>query len=226
MFKALCFDLDGTLIQTNSSFDFPQNLRLGAIELGVPTDKQDLFINQLSQLFLNEHIANSEDAFKQVLQHLNIPIAGSLKRIVQKRSQAYFAACELKAGALDLLDYLKSNDLSLALITNGPADMQLGSIQGVGLDTYFDTLLISGEKDVMVRKPDTAIFKLACKRLKSLPEQTLMVGDNPVADIQGALDAGLQAIQIGNREPQLINVKWVQDLPELLEHFKTCFGKV
>ena len=45
--------------------------------------------------------------------------------------------------------------------------------------------------EVGVEKPDPAIFLRACERLGTQPEETLMVGDHPVADA-GALSAGLR----------------------------------
>ena len=45
--------------------------------------------------------------------------------------------------------------------------------------------------EVGVEKPDPAIFLRACERLGTQPEETLMVGDHPVADA-GAVNAGLR----------------------------------
>lgn len=57
-----------------------------------------------------------------------------------------------------------------------------------GADPYVDTLVLSYEHGV--EKPDPAIFRLACEQLGVVPQDAVMVGDNPDAD-GGAVDAGL-----------------------------------
>lgn len=80
----------------------------------------------------------------------------------------------------------------IAVITNGPSDLQRGKIDRLGLEDHVDEVVISGEVGVI--KPDRAIFALAAERLGRPLEQGWMIGDNPVSDIGGARDAGLRTI--------------------------------
>ena len=50
----------------------------------------------------------------------------------------------------------------------------------------------SGVQPQVLGKPDPNFFQTALARLGSRPEQTLMVGDDIVADVQGAQQAGLK----------------------------------
>ena len=43
-----------------------------------------------------------------------------------------------------------------------------------------------------LRKPDPEIFNLACKQLDVFPEQCVFIGDNELADIQGAKNVGMK----------------------------------
>lgn len=45
-----------------------------------------------------------------------------------------------------------------------------------------------------VKKPNPIIFELALKSAKTIPEKSLMIGDNLEADIQGAQAVGFHAI--------------------------------
>ena len=45
-----------------------------------------------------------------------------------------------------------------------------------------------------MRKPDSEIFHLALKNINLRPVQSVFVGDNPVADIKGAKEAGLATV--------------------------------
>lgn len=59
------------------------------------------------------------------------------------------------------------------------------------LDVLVDEVLLSYEVGEV--KPAVAIFRRACDALGALPETTLMVGDDPVADA-GAVRAGLRTL--------------------------------
>ena len=77
-------------------------------------------------------------------------------------------------------------------MTNGPTTSQQPKIDGLGIAGYFETVLISGAEGVS--KPDPEIFRRAVSRLGVRAEETVMVGDNPVADIGGAMSFGMKAI--------------------------------
>ncbi|WP_052667977.1 HAD family hydrolase [Nitriliruptor alkaliphilus] len=59
------------------------------------------------------------------------------------------------------------------------------------LDDHFDEVVISGE--VGLRKPDPAIFTLACARLEVAPEETVFV-DDLAANVAAARRVGMRAI--------------------------------
>ena len=52
----------------------------------------------------------------------------------------------------------------------------------------FKTVILSSK--VRLRKPDPAIYLLASRCIGSAPENCAYVGDNPVRDVEGAVDAG------------------------------------
>jgi putative hydrolase of the HAD superfamily len=66
------------------------------------------------------------------------------------------------------------------------------------LSDAFDAVLASAE--VASQKPDPGIFLEACRRLGVLPHRTLHVGDSVVDDIEGARNAGLQALLVRRDE--------------------------
>ena len=74
---------------------------------------------------------------------------------------------------------------TLASLTNGNADLQR-----VGIDIHFRHHICA--RDIGAAKPDARIFRYAAERLQLAPEQILHVGDDPLADMVGARDAGLR----------------------------------
>ena len=58
-------------------------------------------------------------------------------------------------------------------------------------------MVISDE--IRIQKPDPRIFRYAEQETGATPDTTIMIGDNPDNDIQGALDAGWQAIYLDRK---------------------------
>ncbi|MBL8349526.1 MAG: HAD family hydrolase [Burkholderiaceae bacterium] len=75
----------------------------------------------------------------------------------------------------------------LVALSNGNADVR----RVPGLAAYFRAAVSASE--LGVGKPAPAAFAEACRRAGALPANTLHVGDDPALDVDGALDAGLQA---------------------------------
>jgi putative hydrolase of the HAD superfamily len=82
----------------------------------------------------------------------------------------------------------------IGLISNGMSPFQERNFRCLGFSSLFGSVIVS--QAVGLRKPDSKIFLMSCQELSSSPSESIYVGDNPVADIQGAKDAGLQTIFI------------------------------
>ncbi len=222
MLKALCFDLDGTLLKPHKDFQQEVLSRLSKL-LSLSGWQKQKFEGALAHILVNEHIAHTEEAVRLALKRSSLTIPDQLFLLIQPVVQRYGESCELADHSLQLLDDLKSKMIPLALISNGPFDMQMSALNHTRLSSYFQTLLISGDPEVNCRKPDEEIFKLACSRLNVQAKEALMIGDNPLSDCKGALNAGLSTIQLGMRKPRLAKVKLVATLLELHDFLKTLF---
>ena len=95
-------------------------------------------------------------------------------------------------GARDLLDYLKGQKYKICLISNGFYEVQYNKMRSSQIEEYFDVVVLSD--DLNVNKPDRRIFDYACKKAEVSAEHSVIIGDNPETDIQGALNAGWNAI--------------------------------
>lgn len=98
---------------------------------------------------------------------------------------------ELFADALPLLRKLHGR-YRLGLITNGPADIQRQEIARLGIEEFFEHILIEGE--FKIGKPNRAIFEEAEAENGLKPEQMLFVGNAYEHDVQGAKNAGWWAL--------------------------------
>lgn len=72
------------------------------------------------------------------------------------------------------------------ILANGPPEL-VELVDRLGLRQFFSGIIVSGA--VGACKPDERIFRIA-ERAASFPSLIWMVGDNPIADINGAKNAG------------------------------------
>lgn len=80
----------------------------------------------------------------------------------------------------------------LGIISNWDTRLR-GLYTAFALDRMFSVLICSAE--VGVQKPDPAIFQLACACAGCRPSEAVHVGDDPVADVAGAVAAGLVGLR-------------------------------
>ena len=88
---------------------------------------------------------------------------------------------------------LRGRGLVLAAVSNWDAGLEV-LFEDLGLAPLFDAVVSSAA--VGCRKPDPAIFRIACRRLDLRPELCVHVGDRPDADGDGAAAAGLRPLII------------------------------
>lgn len=69
---------------------------------------------------------------------------------------------------------------------------QYANVQGLGIEAYFDCILISEWEGL--RKPDPALFHRALKNLSVRAEEAIYVGDHPDNDVRASRAIGMTAI--------------------------------
>jgi putative hydrolase of the HAD superfamily len=192
MAKAICFDLDGTLARYAG--DFQALAALLRSELMLQMCDMNSFQQTLQSELKRDGALTLEDVLRRVLERLQQRAPADLASVAASAARAYAEDVRAYPGARELLEQLDNEGVKLALLSNGPDDMQKAALSALGLGRYFRVVLVSGDRDVAARKPAPRIFSLACAGLQTVPENVVMVGDNTEADVGGALDYGLQAV--------------------------------
>jgi putative hydrolase of the HAD superfamily len=77
-------------------------------------------------------------------------------------------------------------------VSNGFVEIQHKKLSGAGLYKYFDKLFFSEE--VKAHKPSREFFDTAIKSTNSKKKESIVIGDNFLADIEGAKNAGIDQI--------------------------------
>ena len=101
---------------------------------------------------------------------------------------------------IEILEYLKSKDYTMHLITNGFESVQFKKIKNSNLADYFTEVITSEASNSL--KPNKEIFEYALKASNAKLETSIMIGDNESADIQGAINAGMDSIFVNHLQIQ------------------------
>ncbi len=135
---------------------------------------------------------------------------------VLERETADFVFYE---DTLPALQALKEQGYRLGLISNlWPFPVRV-LFDELGLGAYFEHMIYSFE--VGHAKPEPEIFEKALELFGVAPEDVLMVGDNPVNDVQGAMAVGMQAALIDRSGEQNVIVPGAMVLRSLLDLCKS-----
>lgn len=130
-------------------------------------------------------------------------------------------------GTLETLRTLKARGYKLGIIANTITETEIPDwMCRDGVADCFHTVILSSK--VRLRKPDPAIYLLAARCAESTPESCAYVGDNPVRDVEGALDAGFGCMVLfedagtADREGKAPTKQphcRIRSIPELLDIF-------
>ncbi|REG98180.1 putative hydrolase of the HAD superfamily [Flavobacterium aquicola] len=119
-------------------------------------------------------------------------------------------------GTIEVLEYL-GKKYKLHIITNGFAEVQYKKINNSNIAGFFKT--ITNSEMAGVKKPNPVIFEYALDLAKAKKENSIMIGDCLEADVQGALNAGLDAIFFNDKNIKTEqNIKQVTHLLELKKY--------
>ncbi|MGC4101371.1 YjjG family noncanonical pyrimidine nucleotidase [Ferruginibacter sp.] len=97
---------------------------------------------------------------------------------------------------IELLDYLLEKKYVLHLITNGFEKTQWSKLSSSGLDKYFTHVITSEASNSL--KPKKEIFDYAMEKAGATLRESIMIGDNLEADIQGAINAGMDSVFVNH----------------------------
>ncbi len=122
---------------------------------------------------------------------------------------------DLVEGAFELLEYLSEKGYQLHILSNGFKEVTHKKCELSGIKNYFQT--ITSADEINIRKPKPEIYKYALEKANAKKEESVMIGDDWIADIEGAKSFGLQVIffDVFNDNFEADDVKVVKKLEEI-----------
>jgi 2-haloalkanoic acid dehalogenase type II len=105
------------------------------------------------------------------------------------------------ADAHDTVELLAGAGLTVGLLSNADEDFLQTALSRARLRFS----VIQSSESLRVYKPHRAVFLAACERLGCTPNETLYVGDSPIADVGGAHNAGLRTAWINRPSERTVS---------------------
>lgn len=206
-YKDLFFDLDHTLwdFETNSKetiqelYTTHRLVDLGIIDFDRFYSTYSAHNHRLWDRYTKGFIKQEELRWKRVyLSLLDFKVAN--EPLAKEMSQAYLEILPNKKHlfpyTIEILEYLKQKDYKMHLITNGFESVQFKKIKNSGLQDYFIEVITSEASNSL--KPQKEIFEYALKNANARIEESIMIGDNESADIQGGINIGMDTIFVNH----------------------------
>ncbi|UOE37899.1 YjjG family noncanonical pyrimidine nucleotidase [Chryseobacterium oryzae] len=124
----------------------------------------------------------------------------------------------LVEGAEYILEYLKNKNYKLHIISNGFQEVTERKCILSGIDHYFQT--ITSADSVGVRKPNPEIFEYSFSLANASKNESILIGDDWIADITGAQNFGIDVIffDVLKENKSSENLKTIQHLLQIKEY--------
>ncbi|NMO95559.1 HAD family hydrolase [Paenibacillus lemnae] len=187
MIKAMIFDFDGTIIDTETAWYTA--FRDAYKEHGV-----DLTLEQYSQCIGTS--LNSFNPYEYLMTDLNLPIdKDAFRESVQLQHAALMNQEQVRPGILNYLEQARKAGMKIGLATSSGRAWVEQHLEQLGLLDYFD--VIRTADDVSHVKPDPELYIQALEGLGAAPEEAVAIEDSPNG-ARAAAAAGIHCIVIPN----------------------------
>ena len=213
-YNAYIFDLDGTLYSRDDLVQRVVNAQYQEFASQLSHIQRDEYIPRVIKL--DEHGYRPKDeVYAQLAEEFRF--SDTLKdQLIEHFWAAYDDHIVCPEDTANTLSALRKRGAKIGVITNGKTTRQHNKINALGISGLLDQVLVSEAEEI--KKPDPVIFERALERLGVTAEDAVFIGDHPTADINGARNAGIDAIW--RRTPywtmSRADVRVIDNLVELL----------
>jgi phosphoglycolate phosphatase len=186
MYKAVLFDLDGTLLNTLADIAHAVNAALAS--LGFPQHPVESYRH-----FVGEGIDVLAQRVLPQDRRGNSDVAACLAAINREYGAGLLVRTRPFDGVADMLSACVARGLKLGVVSNKPHELALRSVAAHFGGSLFTVIL--GERKNVPTKPDPALAIEAAATLSVVPGQCLYVGDSGI-DMMTAVNAGMYPVGV------------------------------
>lgn len=187
MIKAIIFDFDGTLIDTETAWYV-------AFRDAYRTYGVDLTLEQYSQCIGTS--LHSFNPYEYLVTDLHLPVDLDALRIsVRQRHSSLMEVEDVRPGVTDWLTLARQRGLKIGLASSSASAWVEQYLERLGLRHYFECIRTADH--VTHVKPDPELYLQALSCLGVEPHEAIAVEDSPNG-AKAAVTAGLQCVVVPN----------------------------
>ena len=193
-YKAVIFDLFGTLVDNPPPEGYQETLRRDAASLCVPIDDFIRFWRETAHDRHRGTIPSIEANFALICERLGAKVSvAAIEQATRLRYDYIASQVAPRADALSTLSAIRARGLKIALVSNcSPETPRLWD--DLPLKQFFDATIFSSSAGVA--KPERRIYEMALAALKMKAKDCLYVGDGESDELNGAAAVGMHPVMI------------------------------
>lgn len=185
-FKAVIFDLDGTLV--NSIEDLADSMNEVLRQNNLPVHNIEAY-----KYFVGNGLRNLVKAALPESHQEEDVIKNAMAEMMETYSHNCIKKTTVYEGVPDLLDGLVLRDIKAAVFSNKPDELTKKVVKALFPSYHFEAVI--GFTHDSLKKPNPLVPLQFCDTFGLLPKKVLYVGDSGV-DMQTANNAGMFAVGV------------------------------
>lgn len=173
-YDGIIFDLDGTLIDSMWLWKEIDIEYLTSKGIDIPADLQKEIEGKSfkeTAIYFKKRF-NFPESVEEIMELWNT-----------KCFEMYTTKVTLKPGAKNLLEYIKNNNIKMAIATSNSSNLANAVLKAMGIDKYFDAIVTGC--DVKCGKPDPEVYLKAAQKLGVEPSKCFVFEDIPNGILAG-----------------------------------------
>lgn len=191
MLKAVIFDMDGVIIDSESIHREVEKKIFNSLGVNISDEEHDTYVGMTSM-----------GMWREIKSRHNLKESSSVEELTKMSVENYIKfiqgnkSIEPIEGVVELIDDLHKNNIKLAIASSAVRKSIETVVCMFRLEKYFN-IRISGE-DIKRGKPEPDIFLMAAERLGVQPEDCIVVEDSKNG-VHAAKKAGMKCIGFRNQ---------------------------
>jgi putative hydrolase of the HAD superfamily len=194
-YKAVVFDLCGTLVSTFSSSAHDLVLNKMAKILGIENEAFAMLFDY--DMRYDREVGKYSSVGENIKSACNIlgvnPSIDDVEKAARCRLEFTEQSLLPRNDAIQTINHIKSKGYAIGLISDCSPEVPI-----IWPKTPFAKLVHIPvfSCEVGIKKPDPRIYQLLCERLEVEPKECLYVGDGDSSELEGALEVGMDPVLI------------------------------
>ena len=195
MIKAVIFDLDDTLISEHEYIRSGFKVVAKVLSEKYKLSQEDVFL-QLMNLFQE----SPKNVFNRILDFYHIDYTTEEIKELIAVYRHHLPNISLYEDAKFILNELSEKSLKLGVITDGYQVTQRNKLLSLGIDAYFDSIIVTDELGREFWKPHARPYELIKAQLGVEFNEIIYIGDNVSKDFITAKKLGMYTVQVEREE--------------------------